>query len=74
MPDGTKSGRRIEKLLIMQTPVKNSKLDEICGVFMIYNVYVLSLMVLICTFLSVWFDIPTEEEKIIFGNAYLIVR
>jgi hypothetical protein len=41
---------------------------------MIYNVYVLSLMVSICALLSVWFDLPTEEEQALFGWAYWIVR
>lgn len=57
-----------------QTKEKGSLLDEMCGTFMIYNVYALSLMVSICTILSVWFDIPTEDEKLLFGNAYWIIR
>eukprot|EP01127_Copromyxa_protea_P003182 TRINITY_DN13041_c0_g1_i1.p1 TRINITY_DN13041_c0_g1~~TRINITY_DN13041_c0_g1_i1.p1 ORF type:complete len:1021 (+),score=196.04 TRINITY_DN13041_c0_g1_i1:367-3063(+) len=57
-----------------KTTVKASVLDTICGQFMIYNVYALSVMVICCTVLSVWFDIPTEEEQALFGWAYWVVR
>jgi len=56
------------------TGIKSGVLDQLINIFMIYNVYVLAVMVCVCSVLSMQFDPLTDQEKDWYGRGAILVR
>eukprot|EP01129_Flabellula_baltica_P007095 TRINITY_DN2729_c0_g1_i2.p1 TRINITY_DN2729_c0_g1~~TRINITY_DN2729_c0_g1_i2.p1 ORF type:complete len:581 (+),score=100.38 TRINITY_DN2729_c0_g1_i2:64-1806(+) len=53
---------------------KKNHLEKIISRFMIYNVYLLVIMIVVCTALSLKYDKPSQDEIDTYGKWFLVVR